>query len=305
MWQASRQGFESNEAYYRIQGMNPDGTRNPDYERLLDAANLIDYMITAYFVGDRDGPGSRFTQPRPNNFYGIYNRENPDGFKWFMHDAEHSLGTGVSNLVNPLTIFHNGFRESNFNFFNPQWLHEKLVDNAEYRRQFSDRVFELFENDGVLSVRNALARVDARAAAIETAIIAESARWGDSKREPAYNEDNWENAVDGVRNFIRGRHATVIRQFQRRGWYPGTDPISFRVNDITQHGGPIEPDLRDLLCYYRHCRPGCLAIRRNLAVSGRRFRIRVWIGVIPILTTATGASVLQSLATVMVTSEVG
>ena len=109
LWRASREGFEDNEAYYRVQGMHPDGSRNPDYERMLDTSSLIDYMITAYFVGDRDGPGSRFTQPCPNNFYGIYNRENPDGFKWFMHDAEHSLGTGVTDLVNPLTIEHNNF----------------------------------------------------------------------------------------------------------------------------------------------------------------------------------------------------
>ena len=247
LWQASRAGFASNEAYFRIQGMNPDGTRNLDFERLLDASSLIDYMITAYFVGDRDGPGSRFTQPRPNNFYGIYNRENPDGFKWFMHDAEHSLGTGVTDLVNPLTIDHNGFSEGNFSFFNPQWLHEKLVENAEYRRQLSDRVHELFENDGVLSVNNALARVDARAAAIETAIIAESARWGDSRREPAYDKDDWQVAVEGVRNFIRGRHATVIRQFERRGWFPATDPVSFTVDGSVQHGGQIEPSSSILL----------------------------------------------------------
>ena len=181
LWRASREGFEDNEAYYRVQGMYPDGSRNPDYERMLDTSSLIDYMITAYFVGDRDGPGSRFTQPRPNNFYGIYNRENPDGFKWFMHDAEHSLGTGVTDLVNPLTIEHNNFNERNFNYFNPHWLHEKLTFNAEYRRQFADRVHELFANDGALTAKNAIARVDARAAVIETAIIGESARWGRSR----------------------------------------------------------------------------------------------------------------------------
>ena len=97
--------------YYDIQGMNSDGTFNPDKERLVDIENLIDYMIITYYTGDRDGPGSRYTQPRPNNYFGIYNRENPQGFKFFEHDSEHSLGELVKTIwslllreVAPLTI---------------------------------------------------------------------------------------------------------------------------------------------------------------------------------------------------------
>ena len=94
--------------YWRAQGMNPDGTRNPDYERLLDVDNLIDYMIITYYTSDADGPGSKFTRPRVNNYFGIFNRENPDGFKFFEHDSEHSLDTGNAaganyNMVTPLT----------------------------------------------------------------------------------------------------------------------------------------------------------------------------------------------------------
>src|SRR5205823_1722807 len=31
--------------YQRVQGNNPDGTRNPNYPILLDVDNLIDYML--------------------------------------------------------------------------------------------------------------------------------------------------------------------------------------------------------------------------------------------------------------------
>ena len=94
--------------YWRAQGMNPDGTRNPAYERLLDVDNLIDYMIITYYTSDADGPGSKFTRPRVNNYFGIFNRENPDGFKFFEHDSEHSLDTGNAaganyDMVTPLT----------------------------------------------------------------------------------------------------------------------------------------------------------------------------------------------------------
>ena len=30
--------------YWKAQGLDPDGTRNPIYERLLDVDNLIDYV---------------------------------------------------------------------------------------------------------------------------------------------------------------------------------------------------------------------------------------------------------------------
>src|SRR6266850_1077173 len=35
----------SNDIYFKMQGLNPDGSRNPDYPVLLDTDNLIDYML--------------------------------------------------------------------------------------------------------------------------------------------------------------------------------------------------------------------------------------------------------------------
>ena len=111
LWEKFTQGgglSDQNMAeYYRAQGMNPDGTRNPQYERLLDVDNLIDYMIITYYTSDADGPGSKFTRPGLNNYFGMYNRENPDGWKFFEHDSEHSLDTGNAaganwNMVTPL-----------------------------------------------------------------------------------------------------------------------------------------------------------------------------------------------------------
>jgi hypothetical protein len=90
LWNASQSGFGDNATYHRVQGLNPDGTRNPAYPKLLDVDTLIDYMFCTYYVGDPDGPVSAWARVA-NNFYAIYNRVNPDGFKFFRHDAEHSL----------------------------------------------------------------------------------------------------------------------------------------------------------------------------------------------------------------------
>ena len=92
LWQAASKGFATDAAYYQVQGLDPDGTPNPALERLVDVDNLIDYMICTFYVGDLDAPISSFLQnSRPNNFCAVYNRTNPDGFKFFRHDCEHTM----------------------------------------------------------------------------------------------------------------------------------------------------------------------------------------------------------------------
>ena len=102
-WEQANAGFTTDAAYYKAQGLQPDGvTPNPDFRKYLDPDNLIDYMIITYWTADRDGPGSKYTRPRPNNYYCFFNRNNPDGFKFMEHDSEHSLGANVEDMVNPL-----------------------------------------------------------------------------------------------------------------------------------------------------------------------------------------------------------
>ena len=233
LYEKWQRGFRTNSAYFDIQGMDPDGAINPDKERLVDIENLIDYMIITYYTGDRDGPGSRYTQPRPNNYFGIYNRENPDGYKFFEHDSEHSLGTGENNMVTPYT------RSSSLNDFNPHTLHERLArDNEEYRMLFSDRLAKYCYNGGLLTPEAGIARVDRRAAQLDPAIIAHSARWGDTTR----SRNAWLGAVQGVRNFISNRVPTVISQLRSVSWYPSIDPPKF-----SKHGGFMQSTQQILL----------------------------------------------------------
>ena len=230
------------EDYFRAQGMNPDGSRNPDYERLLDVDSLIDYMIITYYTSDADGPGSKFTRPRVNNYFGILNRENPDGFKWFEHDSEHSLDTGDAaganyNMVTPLTDGGEQFR-----YFNPHWMHERLAEeNSVYRLRFADAVQRHLFNDGVLTAENALEVIDNRVAQFDTAIIAESARWGDAQRNSPRTKTDWENAVSTLREWIEERTPVVIGQLREQGWY--IDPPKVTVDGRTQEGGEVDGKL--------------------------------------------------------------
>lgn len=222
--------------YYRAQGMNPDGTANPEFERLLDVENLIDYMIITYYTGDRDGPVSRFVDGLVNNYFAIYNREDPDGFKFFEHDSEHSLDRGFEDLA--LRVTSSG---RDFGLFNPLWMHEQLASsNTEYRIQFSDTVKKYFTNDGVMTAENAKALIDARAAEIDQAIIAESARWGDAQRSSPATKTTWEGAVDGTKAFFDGRVDEVIRQFRTLGWYPESNPPTLLVDGETRFSGELD-----------------------------------------------------------------
>ncbi|MBL7153802.1 MAG: lamin tail domain-containing protein, partial [Phycisphaerae bacterium] len=224
-------GFDNYERYYRVQGLNMDGTPNSGYERLLDVENLIDFMIIEYYTGDRDGPGSRFgTLPnKPNNTWGIYNRENPDGWKWLHHDNEHTIGTSGSdeNMVTPFTT-----AGADIDYFNPHWLHEQLVSaNIDYRMQFADRVNQLFT--GLLSLDSARYYVQERANQIDMAIIAESARWGDSKRGSPLTKAHWQTEIDRIlystidNRCLPNRAGVVLDQFKSAGWFPGVKPPTF------------------------------------------------------------------------------
>lgn len=226
LYNAAMTGLGGNEAYYRVQGMNPDGTRNPNYERLLDVDNLIDFMIIEYYTGDRDGPGSRFGNI-PNNTFSIFNRANPDGFKFFHHDNEHTLGTSRSeeNMVTPFTSAGSQWR-----YFNPHWLHEELARvNADYRMHFADHVYRHFFNDGLLTPAAAQARLQSRADQIELAIVAESARWGDAKRaSPFTRDDHWRPEVNKILyTYMPSRTNVVLNQLKSVGWYPDVQPPAF------------------------------------------------------------------------------
>ena len=64
------------------------------------------------------------------------------------------------------------------------------------------------------------ARGDARVNEVRPIIIAESARWGDFRRDPARTTQDWQRAVDFVREqFFPNRNSIVIEQLrQAKRW---------------------------------------------------------------------------------------
>lgn len=221
LWQLCEQGFTDNTAYFGLEGKDEWGNPVKNSRVLVDIDNLIDFMLVIFYTGNVDAPVSAWhSNNMPNNYYAIYNRKNKgSGFIFIAHDSEHCL------FYDPIYV-HDGLYENRVTIddppmsatgiydFQPQWLHQKLCRNAEYRLRFSDRAHRHLSAGGALSSDSCVQRFTERADEMDMAIIAESARWGDAKVSyPRNKMDDWVPEInDVVFNLMAYRTDIVIEQ---------------------------------------------------------------------------------------------
>lgn len=211
--------------YWTMQGLNPDGSRNPDLPVLLDLDNLIDYMAITFYTGAYDTGITRFgNNERANNWFGIRNREAGDqGFQFFQHDAEHSLGSGDTDDIDRTGPFYSD-NDSDYSYFNPGFLHQDLLVHEEYRLAFADRLRNYLFDGGPMTAQASRDRMQVRVDQVEAAILAESARWGDSKTEPPRGYDDWlaeiDTLLDPADGYFVDRTQTVLNQLVADDLYP-------------------------------------------------------------------------------------
>lgn len=239
-------GQNTDAEYLRLLGKNANGTDNPNLPVYLDPDNLIDYMMVIYYGGNYDAPLSNFLgNTSPNNFFATRNRNLTarEGWKYYVHDAEHSMVNPGSGDVN---AYLNTDRTGNasgpwpivrdLNKSNPQFMFQILVKNPEFRMRVADRIHKWFHNDGVLTPAKMTELVNARKDEIFMAVVAESARWGDAKGGP-FTRTHWQAEMDKILNgYLPFRTDIVFQQLVNRGWYANVQPPNF-----SQFGGPI-PD---------------------------------------------------------------
>ncbi len=197
--------------------------------RLIDMDNFIDWTLLNLFAGNVDlkdngnwraaGGGS---EQRPWHCY-----------SW---DGEHVLEN----------VSQTGTRPSS----DPTNLLSYLDDIEEFRIRFGDRIHKHLFNGGALTVEKNKQRWIRRADEIDLAVIAESARWGDYRRDahsyssgPYYLYTKNGYWIPEQRRLLdqyfpyRTNHA--INQFKNLGLYPHVDAPVFRINGSHQHGGWI------------------------------------------------------------------
>jgi autotransporter-associated beta strand protein len=234
------QDVSNNTVYYRMQGKNALGLDDPSIpnaEVLLDVDNLITYMIGIFHGGDLDAPISAFMGNNGiNNFYAVRDRTGRLGWQFVRHDAEHTLLNVNENRMGPFNVNDQGR-------FNPQTLHQVLMANADYRIRFADLVQKFLTNNGPLSVSGMQAIYNKQVAELNTAIYAESARWGDSKRPTSpLTRSNWLSAVSNQRdNFLVNRNPVFLNQLRANGLLPTLNAPTFLVNGVAQQTGSVAP----------------------------------------------------------------
>ena len=224
--------------YYDMMGLAADGVTRTTSPVLLDADNLIDYMMVTFWTGNLDGATSAFLgEEHANNWFGARDRTGTHGFIFFVHDSEHTLFSVDEDRTGPFVpVFTDqGNYDSKRDNYNPMFLHSDLLDVPEYRQRWHDRVQRHLFNGGALSLAANRDRINRLAATVESAIIAESARWGDEAIDPPRNRNDWRAARDTIINdYLPLRTASVLAQLRADGLYPSVDGVI-----ITPPGGYV------------------------------------------------------------------
>lgn len=227
----AQSGLGTDAAYQNIQGNRPDGTRDPNLERLLDVENLIDYMIFHIHAGAEDWPDHNWWAGR---------RRGPksEGFKFFSWDQEISNDSLVRTHTRISTPFAQPISSPS-----PSFLYGRLRAHPAFRRAFGDRVHELLFGDGLLTPEKNRERWLRRQSELDVAIVAESARWGDSKRGVPYRREvEWLAEMNWMHDtYWPDVQPIAIERFRSVGLYPSIEAPTLVIDGIARRSGAIPP----------------------------------------------------------------
>ena len=217
-------GLQDNADYFAIQGRDPDGTRNPELQTLIDLDNFIDYVINGQYHAAGDWPGNYYVLRDGND-------DRSEGFKYFTWDNDLAFVNANINLNKVQAApGHNWWTES------PGVMDIALRRNDEYRLRFADRVYRHYFNGGALTEEENVKRWNAIADIVKPALYAESARWGDSGNRIRTVQDQWQAMHEKmIESFFPRRKDVVFRQLRRYDLYPDLEPPQ-----MNQSGGIVE-----------------------------------------------------------------
>ena len=249
--------------FYRVMGLNDDGTRNPEYPVLLNPTNLIAFVLNFHYTCDIDSPTS--LGGFPNNLYAIRYREDGvskrDGFIYLRHDSEWSLGMGIdgNSWETDMTKFGTDYEGGSYfgphgtywnpdthNYdmtaydrcFGPPEIFWRLTKHPAFREMVANLYYKFFIKDGgAMTVPVAKARFRSRMNEIDSAIVCEYARWSQDPNTP-FTYVDWMNACNRCLEFIEKREPYMRRHYQAQGWYPNTEPaVAYDANNAVLKDG--------------------------------------------------------------------
>ena len=211
--------------YMELQGRNLDGSDNPAIAPLLNVQSYVDYIALNVWGGNWDWPFKNYWAGRDRD------PATTTGFEFFTWDFENTMGNNRGRSPLNATTLDQNFTGSR----NAGQPHTNLKSNEEYQILFADRVHKFFFNDGVLTPDSLIARYQQLADVVESAMVAESARWGDTHHSTPQTIAEWTTERDWILNtYLPQRTGIVLQELKNFGLYPDTDAPAFN-----QHGGNV------------------------------------------------------------------
>jgi len=217
-------GLSSNEAYLKFIGRRADGSVDPNNEAMVDPVSLADYMILNFYGGNWDWDH--------HNWVAIRNRVKPDtGFQFFCWDGEHMVDAINSNVI----------AKNNNNC--PSRIFQQMLKNVTFKRLVAERIQKFCFNNGALTPEQAVKRWTAIGSVVGKAIDAESARWGDYRRDvhPWQTEgpfmlytrqDHWLPQMNYMINtYFPTRTSVFLTQLRAAKLFPGIDAPVFMIDN--------------------------------------------------------------------------
>jgi len=228
-------------------------TQIQDY---LDVEDFADYALLHFYADAEDWPH--------HNGYAAANAVSGDGrFRFFVWDQE-------------IVLDYHGRAASRIDATGGAGdLFQKMRTSEEFRLLFADRVYKHCFHEGALSLAGSRGRYRELADRIDKAIVAESARWGDTQMSTPYGnsidqpspltdihhnayppaphgpdyyftrEDSWAVERDNILdNYIPAIHNTansyaLLKVLRAKNLYPDIDPPEFKIEGLPQHGGSV------------------------------------------------------------------
>ncbi|MEZ4621021.1 MAG: CotH kinase family protein [Caldilineaceae bacterium] len=151
-----------------------DPTRYATMLEFIDPVQFSDYLIANWYAGNVDWPENNWyadvQYPAGRNLFFMW-----DGERTWDSGAVINLGsTGVEGAAFPNVI---------------RLVFEALMENADFRLLFADRLYTHLAADGALSEGIVQERWRAITEPLAAAIVAESARWGDVRTETPITQE--------------------------------------------------------------------------------------------------------------------
>lgn len=180
-------------------------------ERLLDIEAFSDFMLLNLYGGNGDWD-------RASNWYAARKRSGDGRFFFLVWDGERTLEKVEDTIMDA------------DDDLSPTRLFQKLRENPEFRSTFSRRARKHLAGDGSLGPAATAARYRGLASVMDGPILAESARWGDYRRdfhpykvgpyELYTREEHWRPEVRRLlEEYFPKRTSALVRQLQAAGLY--------------------------------------------------------------------------------------